>query len=30
VIFGGERDEIRARAAQGALNLLRRVITGAS
>jgi len=29
VVFGGERDEIRARAAQGALNLLRRVLAGA-
>lgn len=29
VVFGGERDEIRARAAQGALNLLRRLLAGA-
>lgn len=29
VVFGGERDEIRARAAQGALNLLRRLLGGA-
>jgi nicotinamide-nucleotide amidase len=28
VVFGGERDEIRARAAQGALNLLRRLVAG--
>lgn len=29
VVFGGERDEIRARAAQGALNLLRRLLADA-
>lgn len=29
VVFGGDRDEIRARAAQGALNLLRRLLAGA-
>ena len=28
VMFGGERDEVRARAAQAALFLLRRALTG--
>lgn len=29
VVFGGDRDEVQARAAQGALNLLRRLLTNA-